>query len=114
MLHNNNKVPWLHLRHTWIYSDLHSGFKCIVCNAEVTEYQFENYPFMSYFTPNDPNWYDNSTYWYAVICDEIWNRLKSTGYMHQRIHTPNPERVRSWLWDVGLIRKEDYDTSFEV
>jgi len=97
----DKKVPWFHVCHNWIHSTLRNSFKCIACNAEVTDYQMMEYPFLEYLRSDYP-------YWYDVPCDEIWNKLKTTGYLYQRIHTPNPERVRSWLWDVRLVRKESH------
>ena len=99
----NNKIMSLHFCHTWMHRSLLNSFKCIKCNAEVTDYQLQNYPFISYYK-SDYYWY-----WYDVPCDEIWRRLKTTGYMQQRIYTTNPERVKHWLWDVRLVRDEGHE-----
>lgn len=101
----------MHLRHIWIHLGSYNAFKCLKanCYAEVTDYQMELYPFLSYFESED------YPYWYDVPCDEIWNRLKTTGYLKQRIRSSNPERMESWKWDVEYLgEKNEIKTSWNV
>ena len=87
----------IHFKHLWISSQMKSSFSCMVCSAEVTYCQFESYPFLSYYTT------DKYNYWYDVVCDEIWNRLKKTGYMRQRIKSENPEKMKPFEWEVEIV-----------
>jgi hypothetical protein len=85
----------MHFWHLWLHLSDQNIYRCLACNAEITDYQFQEYPFLSWYYSED------YPYWYDFVCDEIWNRLKTTGYLKQRIITSNPESVEPWNWKVG-------------